>query len=351
MPSDVSTDREELFRRFQPLPDRATRNRRRLWTYMFWYAALSSILVAIAVAVCIALVLLILTRELGALMLAVFFASSPSTLAVTAAITWAVCFAAFASWYLTLARRPLLSELLVTLSATLVRPYELLQARSALREAVIAAGTAMPHLALITDDSVNAFVIAKSPDQAWIGVTTGLLERLSHDELRAVFAHLVARIRDGSALTNTVIASLFQAVMQSGRDGNALEPGDDGLAAVLLLARMPFVLVTYFAVRECLAITSLVILLGYRRAHAVTAHSADSEAMLLTRDPEGMLGALEKVLPVNNFPNAVCDSPLREDTLKALFFAWPPVNRTGDRELIRIRRLREVLGAAGANHR
>lgn len=351
MPTDLSADREALFKHYQPLPDRAVRNRRRLWGYMLLYATLSSAIVAIAVMVGLMFALVMITQGLLAEPV-LFLARSGSTVVLVVVAGWAVCFPAFASWYFRLARSPLLSDLLKALSATMVKPGELPQARSALHEAVLAAGAEMPHLALIEDYSANAFVIARTPDQAWVGVTTGLLERLNPDELRAVFAHLVARIRDGSALTNTVIASLFQTVARSGRNGNAPVEGDDYGLAILGLVRIPLVAIaTYFVVRACLEIASRVVLLGYRRAHAVTAQSADSEAMLLTKDPKGMLGALEKVLAADNVSKTVHRSPLQDKTLKALLFAWPELDCTYDRELIRIQRMREVLGAAGADHR
>ncbi len=324
------------------LPDRAVRNRRLLWVYIFWYVVFSSGLVAIAVVVGSLVLLFALlfffTQGAGAVMLAEYLSESPEALVVGGAIIWALCVPAFASWYFGLVHSPLLLDLLASLSATVVEPEELLPVRSALAEAVIAAGAVMPHLALIRDDSVNAFVIARSPDQAWVGVTTGLLDRLDHDELRAVFAHLVARIHDGSALTNTVIASLFQAIARLG-SGSEAAVARSGLPLLLGLA--------YWFMRGCLGIASFVVLLGYRRAHAFTAQAADMGAMLLTKDPEGMLGALEKTLAADTRPAMASHSPLRRDAFKALFFAWPSANRRDPRELIRIQRMQEVLGPAG----
>ncbi len=344
--------RKAIFDRFEPLPQRAERNRRRLRIYMALYVTLSSALVAIALVGGVYLAVALVALRLGDPDLMRLLAAFTVRLPVYIGLTWAVCLPMFGVWCARAAKRPL-SALLRRLSATPVAPGEHSHAKAALHQAVIASGMRMPRLALIPDQSVNAFVIAQDTDTAWIGVTGGLLDILSQDELRAVFAHLVSRVRDGSALTTTVLAELFDAASRAGGSGDALvdsyaPDAYDSVGAQFLKTLVSPMALLYLMVRMCLGISSAFILPGYRRAQEVTAEAADSEGMLLTRDPAGMLGALEKVLPADNRPGTVWDQRFREDVFGALFFAWPTFSFIDDRELIRIQRMREVLGAAGA---
>jgi len=335
------------------LPDRVTRNRRILRLYMVLYVVVSSALVAIAVVV---------GTYISAFLVAVFIRSYwlaefvvyqlPIAPLITGAL-WLACAPAFAVWCITATRRPL-KEMLPCLLARPVQKGELRTAKSALHDAVIASGIPMPRLAIIDCTALNAFVITKGAGPVWIGVTRGLTEQLSHDELRAVFAHLVARVRDGSATTKTLIAMLFAATARAGKAGDAFAEGmepdvDDRFGAGVFKSLLGPLVFMYDVITLFLGISSAFILAGYQRAASLTAATADADAMMITRDPRGMLAALEKVLPADNRPGSVWDPRLREDVFGALFFAWPTVSHSKDPELIRIKRMRDMLGAAGAS--
>src|SRR5688572_28727706 len=60
----------------------------------------------------------------------------------------------------------------------------------------ITAGLPMPRLFIVPDESPNAFAAGRSPKQAIVGVTTGLLERLDEEELEGVLAHEMSHIRN-----------------------------------------------------------------------------------------------------------------------------------------------------------
>jgi Zn-dependent protease with chaperone function len=340
--SEFEGQLKEIFERFEPLPQRCARNRRRLRVYLTLYVLVSSVFGCAALVIAFFTVLafgalrgrdsdtimweLAITLQMPAIIGAVWLVSLPLT----------------AIWYWRAVRHPE-RELLGFLRAVPVEVGECASAKSALHDAVIAAGMPMPRLALISDTSLNAFVIARSAETAWVGVTSGLLGALSQDELRCAFAHLVSRVRDGSAMTATVMAQLFQAFANTGTWG---EEGMDSAAWSSPEGgsqRSGLALLRWYV-----GASSLFVLAGYKRAQRIIAESADVEAMLLTRDPQAMLGALRTVLPADNRPGTIWDPRLREDVFGALFFAWPTFSFADDEELVRIRRMREVLGAAGA---
>ena len=60
----------------------------------------------------------------------------------------------------------------------------------------ITAGLPMPRLYIVPDDSPNAFAAGRTPKQAIVAVTTGLLERLDEEELEGVLAHEMSHIRN-----------------------------------------------------------------------------------------------------------------------------------------------------------
>ncbi|NTW29233.1 MAG: M48 family metalloprotease [Coriobacteriia bacterium] len=339
MPADPIRDRSAMFDRFEPLPERAQRNRKRLRNFLVVYVALSSVLVVLALHASVFLVLLFGGYQAGVSVLLGSLSWFIGRFPAIFFMTWAVCAVLFGIFCLRRVRQRE-AALLGRLRAIPVPTGSYPVAKSALHDAAIVSGMPVPRLALIPDGSVNAFVIAYTPQTAWIGVTNGLLDRLSESELRCVFTHLIARVRDGSARTATVLAELFGAASEVGSAADGLlQERDDNPSDGSLL---------YRAIRTCFGITSFFVLAGYRRAQAVNAECADSEGMLLAKDPEAMLGALEKVLPADNRPGSISEPRFRDDLFGALFFAWPAFSFNDDPELVRIQRMREVLGAAGA---
>jgi len=79
------------------------------------------------------------------------------------------------------------------------------------------AGLPMPKVYLIKTDQPNAFATGRSPNNAAVAVTTGLLERLTREEAAGVIAHELAHIQNRDTLTMTVTATLAGAIA-------ALEP-------------------------------------------------------------------------------------------------------------------------------
>jgi heat shock protein HtpX len=163
----------------------------------------------------------------------------------------------------------------------------------------ISAGIPKPRVYVVDDPAPNAFATGRAPENAAIAVTTGLLARMSRDELEGVIAHELAHIRNYDIRVMTVavatagsvaaITDIFWrmmfwgAVMGSGRrrGGNRDGGGSNPLALIALVV---------VAVLAPLAAALLKAAISRRRESL-----ADATAVKLTRYPTGLRRALEKL--------------------------------------------------------
>lgn len=74
------------------------------------------------------------------------------------------------------------------------------------------AGMPPPRVYVIENDQPNAFATGRNPENAAVAATTGLLQRLSREEIAAVMAHELAHIRNYDTLIMTVTATLAGAI-------------------------------------------------------------------------------------------------------------------------------------------
>lgn len=198
----------------------------------------------------------------------------------------------------------------------------------------IAAGIPTPKIYIIDDPSPNAFATGKDPNNGAIVVTKGLLGLLNRIELEGVIAHEISHIKNYDVRLQTVAAvmvglivilgdslkrSFYYSKRRKNKDENIL-----GIISLIIALIAPF-----FA-------TLLRFALSRQREYM-----ADASAAMLTRYPEGLASALEKI-STNLSPlkrvNAVIAplfivNPLKESVLSHLFSTHPPVEE-------RIRRLR-----------
>ncbi len=166
-------------------------------------------------------------------------------------------------------------------------------------EMKIAAGLpAMPKIYIINDPAPNAFATGRSPQSASIAVTAGLLARLNRDELQGVVAHEMSHIlhRDilyitlagimlgGIALLSRVfLRGAFHGSTGSRRRYSSNRGGGQAEAILLLIAVAAAILAPIMAYLLYFAISR-------RREYL-----ADAGAVRLTRYPEGLASALEKI--------------------------------------------------------
>jgi len=157
----------------------------------------------------------------------------------------------------------------------------------------ITAGLPMPRIYLINDSAPNAFATGRDPEHAVVAVTSGLLAKLERSELEGVIAHELSHIGNRDILIATIVTVLVGVVVLLADwfrhwaffGGFAGRGGKDGrirlvmiVAAVILSVLAPF-----FALLMQMAIS--------RKEE----FRADADGALLTRYPEGLARALEKI--------------------------------------------------------
>jgi len=103
------------------------------------------------------------------------------------------------------------------------------------------AGMPMPKVFVIETDQPNAFATGRNPENAAVAATTGLLARLTQEELAGVMAHELAHVKNYDTLTMTITATFAGAIsmlanfaMFSG--GNDRRGGIIGTIAIMILA-------------------------------------------------------------------------------------------------------------------
>ncbi|ATU90256.1 zinc metalloprotease HtpX [Phyllobacterium zundukense] len=84
------------------------------------------------------------------------------------------------------------------------------------RDLAARAGLPMPKVYLIQNDQPNAFATGRNPQNAAVAASTGLLQRLSPQEVAAVMAHELAHVENRDTLTMTITATLAGAISMLG---------------------------------------------------------------------------------------------------------------------------------------
>lgn len=155
----------------------------------------------------------------------------------------------------------------------------------------------MPKIYVIDDPSPNAFATGMSPDKAAVAATTGLLERLNREELEGVMAHEFAHIKNYDVRLQTiavalgaVIAMLVQFSSTFFRFGGMTRRRRDdreqqgGLEIIMMIVSMLAVFL------GPLMATIMQYALSRNREYL-----ADATAVSFTRNPQGLISALEKI--------------------------------------------------------
>ncbi len=154
----------------------------------------------------------------------------------------------------------------------------------------ITAGLPMPKVYLIHDSAPNAFATGRDPKHAAIALTTGIVDKLENEELEGVIAHEMAHIGNYDTRLMTIVVVLVGLVTLMADfmlrmafwGGERRESGQLG-AFVMIAGFVLLLLSPLFATMIQLAVSR-------RREFA-----ADATGALLTRYPEGLASALEKI--------------------------------------------------------
>ena len=155
----------------------------------------------------------------------------------------------------------------------------------------IAAGLPMPKIYLVADRSPNAFATGRDPKHAVVAVTSGILEILDRTELEGVLAHELSHIGNRDMLLNTAavilagfISLLADFFMRSMWWGNFRSRDDNKAGSTLILIGIAL------SILAPIAATLMRLAISRKREFL-----ADASGALLTRYPEGLALALEKI--------------------------------------------------------
>jgi heat shock protein HtpX len=207
----------------------------------------------------------------------------------------------------------------------------------------ITAGLPMPKIYVIESEAMNAFATGRNPKNAVIALTTGLVNKLEKSELEGVIAHELSHIGNRDILLATIVivmvgfvtilADLFRRWSIFG--GRRRRSDNDQVGAIIMIVAVVFSILS--------PLVATVIQLAISRKRELL---ADADAGLLTRYPEGLARALEKI---SSDPNQLQTAnsmtshlyiadPMKKKKvsfLKKLFMTHPPVQE-------RVRALRDM---------
>jgi len=153
----------------------------------------------------------------------------------------------------------------------------------------ITAGLPMPKVYVIDDPVPNAFATGRDKEHSAVAVTTGLRRVLSRTELEGVIAHELSHIGNRDILISTIavvlvglVALVSDMFIRMGMFGHGNRDNNKGGVIVLV----GFIL----AILSPIAATIIQLAVSRKREYL-----ADASGVLLTRYPEGLASALEKI--------------------------------------------------------
>jgi len=206
----------------------------------------------------------------------------------------------------------------------------------------IAAGLPMPKIYIIEDTAPNAFATGRNPEHAVIVFTTGILTKLDKPELEGVIAHELSHIGNRDILLSTIVTVLVGVVVlladwfrRWSFWGGGRKSSDNDNSQIQLIFTIVAIV---FSILAPLFAYLMQLAISRRREYL-----ADTSAALLTRYPEGLARALEK-LTADTEPLEVANratshlyivSPFKGGQFKELFSTHPPLEK-------RIKALREL---------
>ncbi|MFK7877163.1 MAG: zinc metalloprotease HtpX [Paracoccaceae bacterium] len=198
----------------------------------------------------------------------------------------------------------------------------------------------MPALYIIETDQPNAFATGRSPENAAVAVTRGLMQNMSREEIAGVVAHELAHIKNRDTLTMTITATLAGAVSMLANFAMFFGGGRDrplgliGSIAMMILAPMAAGMVQMAISR-------------------VREYEADAEGAAICGNPEWLASALGRLGQLSGrIDNIAAErnpatahmfivNPLHMQAVDSLFATHPPIEK-------RIEELRKLGGGGRA---
>lgn len=203
----------------------------------------------------------------------------------------------------------------------------------------IASGIPTPKTYIIESQDLNAFATGRNPENASIAVTTGLIKTLNRQELEGVIAHEISHIKNRDILFMTLVAVLVglaailsHLIIRSMWFGGQRNRRDKGGLIIII-----FIIGIILAILAPIATRLVQFAVSRKREYL-----ADASGVSITRYPEGLASALEKIANTNQGRIKVSEAvnhlffvDPQKSSLDSLFATHPPIKE-------RIKRLREM---------
>jgi heat shock protein HtpX len=191
------------------------------------------------------------------------------------------------------------------------------------------AGLPMPRVAIVPDQTPNAFATGRNPEHAVVAVTEGIMRALSRPELEAVLAHEVGHVKNRDILIGSLAAVLSMAIMFISNSALRMSRGRNSRQTNPLLGLVAAILAP-------IAATILQMAISRSREYM-----ADTFAAKITGRPEHLVSALEKLslhnkkVPMQRAETATAHlmivNPLSGASLASLFSTHPPIKKRIER--------------------
>ncbi len=163
----------------------------------------------------------------------------------------------------------------------------------------ITAGIPLPKIHIINDPAINAFATGRNPEKSSIAITTGAIEKLANEELEGVIAHELSHIKNYDIRLMTLVIVLvgiialisnwfFRISFFGGRSNSR---GNNQIQSISFIIAIILIIVAPI-------IAQLIKFTISRKREFL----ADASGALLTRYPEGLANALEKIKQYNIEP-------------------------------------------------
>ena len=157
----------------------------------------------------------------------------------------------------------------------------------------VTAGVPLPKIYIIPDRAMNAFATGRDPNHGSIALTQGIIDGLENEELEGVVSHELSHIKNYDSRLMTIVVVLVGAIailsnyflrFRWGRRGSANDRGGGQIGAILMIIGIVLIVLSPI-------IAELIKLAISRKREFL----ADASGALLTRYPEGLARALEKI--------------------------------------------------------
>lgn len=190
----------------------------------------------------------------------------------------------------------------------------------------------MPRVFIINDASPNAFATGRDPEHSAVAVTQGLLDMMNREELEGVLGHEISHIRNYDILVSTIAAVLVGVISYlSGIASRYIwwidddrDSDNDSNNAIVMVFKIVAIVFVLILGPLCASLAQMA--LSRNREYL-----ADASSVELTRNPQGLISALEKIDGSDPMKQAdpssagmYIENPLHKRGTTHLFDSHPP---------------------------